>query len=284
MDLAAVFLLSLLGGYYFAITWRVTAFRARKADGQHLYFRAAFWGVLLFILALSLRLTLISMLPAYAHLDIKLAGYVRPALKEEANLAQADDEIRAQWVLTAAYSLGLGPMCAWLLNGVTSRRWALRRSVEGLDKLLFEAQQQALPVSFTLNSGKIYIGIIVDTPNPAGEDKITTILPMFSGYRGPAGRMNLTTDYQKLYESLHAGKAVALGLPKDDWISHFKLTFSADTISTAALFSPAVYAEFNPAWKQQIDLPEKHEPQELVVTLKGGERNSFSQKRYRPRG
>jgi hypothetical protein len=37
--LAAVFLLSLLGGYYLAITWRLTAFSTKKADGHHLYFR-----------------------------------------------------------------------------------------------------------------------------------------------------------------------------------------------------------------------------------------------------
>jgi hypothetical protein len=100
VDLAAVFLLSLLGGYYFAITWRLTA---------------------------------------------------------------VDEIKRAQWVVTAAYSLALGPIVALFPNLVTSRRWALRRSVEGLDKLLLKAQEQALPVSFTLNSGKIYIGVVVDT-------------------------------------------------------------------------------------------------------------------------
>lgn len=196
MDLAAVFLLSLLGGYYFAITWRLTAFSTKKADGHHLYFRAALYGVILFALALTLRVYLVGKYPSYAGFDSELSSYVRPVLKEEAGVQAVDEIKRAQWVVTAAYSLVLGPIVALFLNLVTSRRWALRRSVEGLDKLLLEAQEQALPVSFTLNSGKIYIGVVVDTPNPASEAQATTILPMFSGHRGPTGRMYLTTDYR----------------------------------------------------------------------------------------
>jgi hypothetical protein len=277
VDLAAVFLLALLGGYYFAITWRFTAFSTKKADGHHLYFRAALYGVILFALALTLRIYLVGKYPSYADFDSQLSDYVRPVLKEEAGVQAVDEIKRAQWVVTAAYSLILGPLLALFLNLVTRRRWALRRSVEGLDKLLLEAQEQALPVSFTLNSGKIYIGVVVDTPNPASEAQATTILPMFSGYRGPTGRMYLTTDYQKLYESLRGGNATALGLSRE-WISQFKLTFTANTISTASLFSPAVYAEFNPDWKQQIEEPDKHEPQELVVTLKG-EKKPYSPRR-----
>jgi hypothetical protein len=51
MELAAVFLLSLPGGYTFALTWRHTAFATRRADGQHLYFRAAYYGAVLFVAA-----------------------------------------------------------------------------------------------------------------------------------------------------------------------------------------------------------------------------------------
>jgi hypothetical protein len=117
VDLAAVFLLSLLGGYYFAITWRLTAFSTKKADGHHLYFRAALYGVILFALALTLRVYLVGKYPSYAGFDSELSSYVRPVLKEEAG-AQAIDEIkRAQWVVTAAYSLVLGPIVAGNSSG-----------------------------------------------------------------------------------------------------------------------------------------------------------------------
>jgi hypothetical protein len=44
------------------------------------------------------------------------------------------------------------------------------------------------------------------------------------------------------------------------------------------VFSPAVYAEFNPDWKQQIGEPDKHDAQEFLVTLKG-ERKPYSPRR-----
>jgi hypothetical protein len=59
VDLTAVFLLSLLGGYCFAYVWRVTAFTTRRIEGHHLYFRAALWGTMFFAIALALRLALI---------------------------------------------------------------------------------------------------------------------------------------------------------------------------------------------------------------------------------
>lgn len=55
MDLAAVFALSLLGCYFFVAWWRLTAYATRRFDGHHLYFRAAFCGVIFFALALAVR-------------------------------------------------------------------------------------------------------------------------------------------------------------------------------------------------------------------------------------
>jgi hypothetical protein len=46
---------------------------------------------------------------------------------------------------------------------------------------------------------------------------------------------------------------------------------SPTVISTAALFSPSVYAELNPDWKQQLERPEKPQPQELMVTLQAAQ-------------
>jgi hypothetical protein len=251
MDLAAVFALSLLGGYYFASSWRVTAFSTKREEGQHLYFRAALFGVLLFLLALILRLVLIARWPAYARVDIQLATYVRPVLKEETVMVAAEAMRRAEWVISAMYSLVLAPVCAGLLNLIASRSAALQKSVSGLDKLLLQAQQHSLPISFTLNSGKVYIGLVVDTPNPSSETEVVTILPILSGYRNETGRMQLTTDYETLYSALRDGRAKALGLG-EDWLTQFRLTISTDSIVTAALFSPTVYAEFNPGWKRSL--------------------------------
>lgn len=87
VDLAAAFVLSLLGGYCFAFLWRVTTFDTKRAEGHHLYFRAALYGAMLFALALCLRTLLALNSLAYLNFDSALVEYVRPALKTESGLA-----------------------------------------------------------------------------------------------------------------------------------------------------------------------------------------------------
>jgi hypothetical protein len=251
VDFAAVFLLSLLGGYCFAYVWRVTAFTTKRIEGHHLYFRAALWGAMFFSIALALRLALIRNFPAYRNFEPALVDYLRPALKEEPGLALAGQTRRVEWVVTTIYSLLLGTVCSAMLNRFTPRRWALQRSVSPFYSFLLEAQQKGTPVSLTLNTGKVYIGLVAEAPDPTREPVAVALLPIFSGNRDAEGRLNLTTDYETLYSSLMRGRAAQLGLPAD-WPSQFDLTIRADEIVTAAPFSPAIYSEFNPDWKERI--------------------------------
>jgi hypothetical protein len=254
MDLAAVFLLSLLGGYFFAYLWKRTAYETRRAEGHHLYFRAAFCGVLLFATALCLRQCLLMLVSGYKTLDSSLVEYVTPVLKEENGVHAAELRVRAEWVLTSVYSLLIGPLAASVLNIVTPRWWALERSVGvgSLDRLLLNAQKAEMPVLLTLSSGKVYIGPVVSITDGAGTPTPTvTILPVFSGHRDGEGRMVLTTDYDKVYADLERGGAQQLGLPTD-WQLHFHLAIRADTIVTASLFSPSIYARFTPNWREQL--------------------------------
>jgi hypothetical protein len=250
VDLAAVFLLSLLGGYVFAYLWKRTAYATRRAEGHHLYFRAAFCGVVLFAIALGFRQGLLALICGYRAFDNSLVEYVKPVLKEENGLGAAELRSRAQWVITSVYSLLIGPLAASVLNLFTPRWWALERSVGAFDRLLLQAQRAEMPVSLTLTTGKVYIGPVVSITDPDGIPTVT-ILPVFSGYRGEEGRMVLTTDYDRVYADLEKGGAKQLGLPAD-WQTQFNLTIRADTIVTASLFSPSVYARFTPEWREQL--------------------------------
>jgi hypothetical protein len=251
MDLAAAFLLSLLGGYCFAYVWRAVAFTTKRSDGHHLYFRASLCGVIFFFMALALRLALEANFPAYLKLDSALVEYIAPALKAEPGLTGSARTRRAEWVLTALYSLLLGVTCGAMGNVFTPGRWASKRSAGELDRLLLDAHRDNKPVMLSLNTGKVYIGIVLEIPNPVREPMAVRILPMFSGYRDAESRLNLTTDYETLYSSLSHGRAAQLGLTAD-WSSEFKLTIRASEIVTAALFSAQVYGEFNPGWREQM--------------------------------
>lgn len=249
MDLAAVFGLSLLGGYFFAHYWKLTAFATRRAD-QHLYFRAAYFGAILFTIALVIRHELL-LWPRYVSFDAAFLEYVKPALKEENGIFAGEIRSRAEWLVTAVYSMVLGPIGAFVLNRFTPRDWALQRSVGLFDRLLLRAQRSEMPISLTLASGKVYIGAVSSTTDLDSIPPVIAIVPVFSGYRSPDGRMVLTTDYESVYADLEKGGAAQLELPAD-WITQFGMTIRTDMIVSANLFSPAVYTRFNPTWREQL--------------------------------
>jgi hypothetical protein len=263
MDFAAAFLLTLLGGYCFAYTWAATAFTTKKAEGHHLYFRAALCGAVLFALALPLRIAFALNSPACLEFDTALVEYVTPALKEEAELTSLARTRRAEWVVTSFYSLLLGTVCGLAANLFTPRRWSAQRGSSELDRLLLHANWDGYPITLTLNTGKIYVGLVVEAPNPLREPAAVALLPLLSGHRDDEGRMQLTTDYEEVYARLRSGKAAELGL-RADWKSQFRLVVRADEIVTATRFSRNLYGEFNPDWQQKF-------PQQSHPTPVGGE-------------
>ena len=263
MDLAAVFLLSLIGGYFFAYWWRLTAYSTRRADGQHLYFRAALCGVILFAIALSMRRLLLP-IAGYSRFDAFLLQYVAPVLKDDAGSTHPLEQAhRAEWVVTALYSLVLAPIAAIVCNLVTPKRWAAHRSLGQLDNLLLRAQEQEEAVLVTLNTGKVYIGLVVSITDPDFNPPTITLLPMLSGFRDSKERMTLTTDYEAAYGSLATQNSAAANL------TQFNLVIRADTIVSASQFSLSVYAKCHPDWRANIQQENRPpEPLEMLVHMK----------------
>src|SRR5258708_1616972 len=263
MELAAVFLLSLLGGYTFALTWRYTAFATRRADGQHLYFRAAYYGAVLFVAAFFLRVILVTKIPSYKELERPLLEYISAALKDPSKPRQAEI------VVIAVYSMLLGPLLGLLANVLTPRQWSIRRNLNALDFLLLRGQSGGMPVSLTLTNGKIYIGLVVRITDPERPPAMVTLLPMYSGHRTDDGRMELTTAYEKVHTNFVNLKQPSTGQRRwDEQLDNFNIVIRADTIVTATLFSPRMYSHFNPGWESSIGKPKQLIPQELLVEIK----------------
>ncbi|MBS0422798.1 MAG: hypothetical protein JSR66_34150 [Proteobacteria bacterium] len=208
MDLAAAFVLSLLGGYCFAYRWRATALDTKRADGHHVYFRAALCGSVLFVLAMGLRKLFDWCSPACLSFDAALIEYVSPALKVESGLELVSRSRRAEWIVTAIYSLLIGIGFGIFANWVTPRNWALSRGLSTLDRLLLRSYLDGAFIALTLQSGKVYVGRVADYPNPILEPVAVAFRPMFSGSRDASGQLTLTTDYESIYSVLEAGRAL----------------------------------------------------------------------------
>ena len=265
MDLAALFILALIGGYAFIALWRVTAYATKRAEGQHLYLRSAVAGAAMFALAFVLRLLALVYWPAFrTDFDAALAAFIEPTLENPHTRTQT------HLVIAAIYSLPLGVVLPLLLNLIPSRGWAYARGLSNLDQLLHKAQRNDMPVSITLTNGKVYVGLVVRISDPDRPPPSIVLFPMLSGHRDATGRLTLTTDYEKVYGALDEtpGMPEKLGLP-ETWEPNFYLVLRADQIVTATMFSPAVYSAFNPGWRESIDARSAPPPrQEILVEIK----------------
>ena len=247
MELAATFILSLLGGYLFASSCRLTAFSTHRSEGHHLHFRAALWGVVYFAVAFVLRMVALDRWPWYATLDNVVVQYILPALK------QPSDPRQVELVITAAYSLILGPAFGGLFNLVTPKDWSLRRALSGMDSILYGAQQNDMPVCVTLDSGKVYVGLVKRITDPDRSPPSITLFPMFSGRRDAQGRLELTTDYEKVYRTLESDKEKPkqYKLP-NPWEQVFLVVIRVASIISVTMFSPKILEEFNPDWRKSL--------------------------------
>jgi hypothetical protein len=163
-----VLLLPLLGGYIFISNWNFTRFAAKRYSGERLLFHAALAGVFLLVLS---------------YILVQVIANARP-------------DIESWWHAYVPFnhfgtSLGallLGATLWKPLNWGFSRQTELRRTIEAwndyLEILLTEALEQTRQVSVTLKNGKVYVGFVVRTFDPAYDRRYIVVLPTMSGCLG----------------------------------------------------------------------------------------------------
>ena len=220
--------------------------QTRRHDGQHVYLRSALNGAVLFLAALVIRQLLLFYCKRYLAIDNFLVDLIRPLMKEH-------DATVAGVVVTALYSLVLGKPIALALNNFPqAHQRAFAKTASELDLLLLRAQQSDRPASVTLDNGTVYVGMVIKTTDPDRTPTTITLLPILSGQRDDKGNVTFTTDYLRIYTELKDNaKRLSLGLP-ERWVSTFELVIRAERIVTASIFSPQVYADFNPAWQDAL--------------------------------
>lgn len=72
-----------------------------------------------------------------------------------------------------------------------------------LEFVILRSVEREKALCITLDSGKVYVGPVVEAPNPEKDTKIVQIMPWYSGYRDEQGLTRYTTDYQAVYEAWH---------------------------------------------------------------------------------
>lgn len=175
-------LLPLIGGYFFISRFYITAFYAARHTRERLILTSALAGIFLLIAARLTTLLIASHFPNLVGIWKTLAPF--------------------EYGGTAFGALALGLALPPVFNHIYPREKAYRRVVRkadtnALERLFIDAQDRSQPIILTLESGKVYVGLIQWTPpNPGATEEYIRILPILSGYRkDETHEIEFTTTY-----------------------------------------------------------------------------------------
>lgn len=245
MDVTVLLFLPLVGGYAFARTCNVTRYLSAREEGHRLYFRAAFFGVGLFVVVAVVRFWLITKFAWYRDIEKELRDILMPYLYVKDSTKTDPFPI----ALIALFALVAGGPLGKALNVIFWKGRFLAKAIEGdyLEVLLSRAATIRMPVSMTLKSRKVYVGFVLQTLDPVKDRKWITILPLLSGYRDKdTSRLVFVTNYQDVYgNNRPVDGAAKLPKPLDHLApTDFEITIPVGELQSVNLFDVVAYKAF----------------------------------------
>lgn len=246
-----------LSGYIFGSNAYYFKYRLMRTDGYHLYFSSAVIGVL--FVASSTIIFLI--------LEHVASGCVRHLISRAKNSFNSafslHSENHFELILIGLLSMLLSYLVAVYWNkrvkGMNaSHRYAIKD--DDFEKLLYDSNGEK-PISFTMENGKVYIGLAFRSFRPDEERKSIRILPLRSGFRNKdSGKVEYDTFYMDLYERL---SLVPAGLDSDKYSEYnkaygefientddFSVVLPIVDIKSAHFFDVDVFEEFQKMAKE----------------------------------
>ena len=192
--------------------WETTKYSVARFDGHKLYFRAAFYGVFCLIVAFFLHILTISLSDTYLHFSSSvtnnfLSKIIKKDLLEYAYLAILSIVVGATFWLPLNFIQKLifnfirEYFCVYKLPKYFTE-YAMESAIRDNDveALLFSCATKSMPLAATMDSGKVYVGYVINTPDPSMNRSALTLLPIASGYRNDEDHdVVFTTDYKSVY-------------------------------------------------------------------------------------
>lgn len=274
---ALIAFLTVMSGYVFVSTWHWTRYLLLRQPPQRIYFRAAFWGVWLFVLAFALVLHFrSSVLPQESVLAIwpettsslpwssgiisemliasmilclslgLLGGYIL-------NWAELVRRWPADWQSSLAATLEGGSSIPIALYSLTSRR-PLKHAIEylnaDLERILLNALREEKPICLTMTDRKVYVGYLSGAIDPSDTNDMVRILPYMSGFRSKESLELVITDYyDQLYEKHQRSDSTGKGEEPEDnqplaTQSDFEVALPIRDIRSCRLFDTRLYLKY----------------------------------------
>lgn len=232
----AAFVLAIIGGYVFSLRCKITRLAILKSSGHALFYRAAFWGYIHFQASCLILLIFRSdpdlssfFIFWLSPFDHSAATAAWTTMVDSVSVFEGD--LLAPSLLAMWLGLFLWIPTNLVLGAFMPQRVLVARLVQeygtDLEKTLMTSLAEFRMLLITLDTGKVYAGWVVRTPNldfdnqdpGAGFDLLT----FMSGYReSPTMKVVFTTDYTWIYEEDHGSPekantdAAADGAPSDE--------------------------------------------------------------------
>ena len=295
MDIALLFFLPLIGGFFFARNFLLSLYQTAREETQRVYYRAAFYGIVFSCLGGVLHYNLLAHSSEYAAaVSFVTAQFLnplfeRPATVSTAGYSAAAVSARANLAIVCAWGLVLGATTAVFLNGLlhvidrlgstirvrsTNRFGAApkrssllvflnRRAIKDeFEKLLADSLLHESQIQVTLENGKVYVGLVTESLDPASLAKYFKMQPFMSGFRSSDdGRVHFTTFYQDVLDGIDSQISPELR-------RSFQLIVPIDKVITASGFNFQAYENFQLNKETTADAG-KCEPSQHNATLQG---------------
>ena len=263
---AALLLVVLCSGYYFVNTFLPTKYRSVREVGHRLYFRIALYAILMVLLT-SLPMFIVhlaSMLTAPEgvsdgishHL---LGRYMRFIETEMGSISMATLPVsvvlshllnivylNTQWIFARLRNSRAMMRLSGLLYPKKAINMLLEKIFEHRDfeKLVLYALTAEKPLLITLDTGKVYVGLVPWALDPTESREYLKIIPLQSGYRDPdTKKVHFTISYKEMVRDVRSNAGVPnfSSLKSED----FEMIIPSDRIVSAHVFDPDVYQELS---------------------------------------
>ena len=244
MDTALLFALPLVGGLFFCSYWNYTRWRVAREDGHRLYFRAVFFGSLIFALVATTHPQIERLAPQYAAISTSARALIKPMAKDQSSAPAVAD-----LTVVCFLSMLAGWPLAWFLNLFFWKDYWLRKAIrkDVLEAFLLDAADLETPIAITMDDQKVYVGYLIESFDPTVGRKCILLLPLMSGYRDQeTHKVNFTTFYTELYSDDRAtNQTEPLPAPLEHLtIEDFITVIPADRIASYRRFDVLAYHRF----------------------------------------
>lgn len=116
------------------------------------------------------------------------------------------------------------------------------------DFICFKAMADEKPIAISHESGKVYVGYVIDTMDPADENSHLTILPIYSGYRETETlRFKLKTKYQYVIDLITSPREES---EKAEEIDDYCMAFPRSKINSLHIFNDHLHKSVSRQYDQ----------------------------------